>query len=92
MGTRLRRQAGSVQSLPSPEPPEPLWGIVSGIRFEDTGQVRIGNKIEAFRRKTNCRKSLVFTMITTYGVKNNNKFSGIVNSQVTLEDLFRDPS
>ena len=46
------------------------------------------NIIEAFRRMNDCKKSLQITMITTYGVKNN-KYSGIVQSQVVLSDLFR---
>ena len=47
------------------------------------------NKIESFRRLTDCRSSLQTTMITTYGVKQG-KYSGIVQSQVTLDDLFAD--
>jgi hypothetical protein len=46
------------------------------------------NKLDAFRRMTNCKKSLQTTMITTYGVKQG-KYSGIINSQITLEDLFQ---
>ena len=45
------------------------------------------NKLEAFRRMTNCKKSLQTTMITTYGVKRG-KYSGIIHSQITLDDLF----
>lgn len=46
------------------------------------------NKLEAFRRMTNCKKTLQTTMITTYGVKRG-KYSGIIHSQITLDDLFR---
>ncbi len=49
----------------------------------------VRNRIESFRKATECRKTLIFTMITTFGVKQN-KYSGIVNSQITLEDLFTD--
>lgn len=47
------------------------------------------NKIEAFRRMTGSKKSLQLTMITTYGVKQN-KYSNLIQSQVTLDDLFKD--
>ena len=47
------------------------------------------NKIDTFRRLTNTRKSLSLTMITTYGIKKN-KYSSIVQSQVTLDDLFHE--
>ena len=46
------------------------------------------NKLEAFRRMTNCKKTLQTTMITTYGVKRG-KYSGVIHSQITLDDLFR---
>lgn len=47
------------------------------------------NKIDTFRRLTNTRKSLSLTMITTCGVKQN-KYSSLVQSQVTLDDLFHE--
>ena len=45
------------------------------------------NKLETFRRMTNCRQSLQMTMITTYGVKRN-RYSNFVQSEITLDDLF----
>ena len=45
------------------------------------------NKIESFRRMTGSKMSLQTTMITTYGVKQN-KYSNLIQSQVTLDDLF----
>ena len=45
------------------------------------------NKIERFRKITDCRKSMQLTMITTYGVKKN-KYSNMVSNQVLLSDLF----
>lgn len=46
------------------------------------------DKMEAFRLETKTRKALHLTMITTFGVRQN-MYSGIVQSQVTLDDLFR---
>lgn len=51
--------------------------------------LKLRNKIEAFRRSTATKNGIQLTMITTYGVKNN-KYSSIVGSQVTLKDLFRE--
>lgn len=45
------------------------------------------NKIVVFREKTKTRKSLMLTFVTTYGLKNN-MYSGGVQSQVVLDDLF----
>ena len=45
-------------------------------------------KIAAFKRETGTRNTCHVTFVTTYGVKRN-KHSGIVQSEVTLDDLFR---
>ena len=45
------------------------------------------NRMEAFRQLTGTGKALLISMITTYGVKKN-MYSGIVRSQVFLDDLF----
>ena len=45
------------------------------------------NKLDAFRRLTGSRATLQLTLITTYGVRQN-KYSGLVQSQVELDDLF----
>lgn len=46
------------------------------------------NKIETFLRQTRTGKSLMFTLITSFGVKPN-PYSGRVQRQVTLTDLFQ---
>lgn len=46
-------------------------------------------KISVFREATKTHSALHLTMITTYGVKQNSH-SGIVQSQVTMEDLFKE--
>ncbi|MDR3366353.1 MAG: AAA family ATPase [Prevotellaceae bacterium] len=45
------------------------------------------NKREAFVRETKTRKAVHLTMITTYGVKQN-EYSGLVQSEVKMDDLF----
>ncbi len=45
------------------------------------------NKIAAFKAATKTKKSLVPTMITTFGVKRN-QYSGKVQQEVVLDDLF----
>ena len=46
------------------------------------------NKIAAFRRDTRTRKTIFLSMVTTFGIRQN-KHSGMVNTEVTLDDLFR---
>jgi len=45
------------------------------------------NKLEALAKETGTRKSLLLTLITTYGVKSN-AYSGIVQSEILMDDLF----
>ncbi|MBR1934663.1 MAG: hypothetical protein IJ835_01265 [Muribaculaceae bacterium] len=52
---------------------------------ESCGDLR--NKIVAFREATGTRKTLVPTMITTFGVVQN-KYSNLIQQEVTLDDLF----
>lgn len=48
---------------------------------------RLRDRMSSFRVITKTKKALLHTFITTYGVKRN-MHSGIVNSEVKLEDLF----
>ena len=60
---------------------------INEFAIDKSYDMRLRNKIESFRRATNCRQSLQTTKITTYGVKRG-KYSGVIQSQVTLGDLF----
>ena len=50
-------------------------------------EAKLQNKLTLFAEDTGTRKSLILTMVTTHGVKQN-AHSGIVQSQLTLDDLF----
>lgn len=52
-------------------------------RYNDEMQKRK----ELFRSVTKTKKALHLTMVTSYGIKNN-AYSGMIQSQVTLDDLF----
>ncbi|MCR5322185.1 MAG: AAA family ATPase [Lachnospiraceae bacterium] len=45
------------------------------------------NKVEVFRGTTGTKKTLLPTMITTYGIKRN-KYSNYVSKEVCMDDLF----
>ena len=60
---------------------------INEFEIDKTYDMNLRNKIEAFRQSTDCKKTLILTMITTYGVKTN-KYSGLVNSSIVLDDLF----
>lgn len=48
---------------------------------------QLQRKVDVFTQATRTRKSIHLTLVTTFGVKEN-AHSGIVQSQVTLDDLF----
>ena len=50
-------------------------------------EASLRNKIAAFQRFCGAKETLLLTLITTYGVREN-MYSGIVHSQVALDDLF----
>ena len=49
---------------------------------------RLREKVGAFRRKTGMCGNCHLTFVTTYGLRRN-AYSGIVQSEVTLDDLFK---
>ena len=51
---------------------------------------RMRARKELFKETVGTRKAVHLTYVTTYGLKRN-KHSGIVQSEVTLDDLFRSP-
>lgn len=57
--------------------------------FEITKQYdeRLRERIEIFRLETKTRKALHQTFVTTYGLKRN-AYSGNIQSEVVLDDLF----
>ena len=50
---------------------------------------KLRERTELFRNETGTKKSIHLTFVTTYGVKRNEN-SDIVQSQVVLDDLFRE--
>ena len=46
------------------------------------------HKMDVFLQQTDTKKSLMLTLITTFGVAKN-KYSGTVQRQITLADLFK---
>jgi AAA+ ATPase superfamily predicted ATPase len=51
------------------------------------GELR--NKIDVFRSATGTRKNLFLTMITTYGLNENNYSRDLVTRSLTIDDLFQ---
>jgi len=58
-----------------------------GIDAEEAGKLR--KRVEAFRRETGTKGGIHLTFVTPYGVKRN-KYWNLVQSEVTLDDLFAD--
>lgn len=50
--------------------------------------LNLRNKLDSFLRMTGTKKSLQLTLITTFGIKQE-KYSGMIRSQVLPDDLFQ---
>ncbi|MCB9334482.1 MAG: hypothetical protein H6574_25835 [Lewinellaceae bacterium] len=46
------------------------------------------NKMAAFKEASSTRKQVFLTMITTFGVKQNQYSLGLVDASLTMDDLF----
>lgn len=44
-------------------------------------------KVDVFRESTRCNKTIIVTMITTYGIKKN-KYSNYVGREILMDELF----
>lgn len=49
---------------------------------------KLRKRIEIFRKNSKTKKAVQIVFVTTYGVESN-QYSGIVQKQVTLDDLFK---
>ena len=47
------------------------------------------NKVSTFRQETNTKKALFLTFITTFGLKQNQHALGLVQNNLTMDDLFQ---
>jgi uncharacterized protein len=60
---------------------------VNEFEIDSKYDMEIRNKMEAFRKAVNCKKSIQIIMITTYGLKKS-KYNSLITNEVTLDDLF----
>ena len=60
---------------------------VSEYEIDKDYDMKLRNKISSFIKATNSKKSIQLIMITTYGIKQN-KYSGLIQNEVTMDDLF----
>jgi len=47
----------------------------------------LGNKIDSFKTNTKTKKAIFLTMISTYGIANN-QYAGMVQNDLTMDILF----
>lgn len=50
--------------------------------------LKLRNKISVFKKLTETKKTVFLTMVTSFGVKPNQYFLGLIQNSLTLEDLF----
>jgi hypothetical protein len=60
-------------------------------RFEITKDYarQLENKCSVFREETRTTKSLFITLVTTFGIKNTDKFPGLVQNEIPMDRLFQ---
>lgn len=58
------------------------------VTIDKTMAMDYRNKMAAFKETTRTRKQVFLTMITTFGVKQNQHSLGLVDASLTMDDLF----
>lgn len=58
------------------------------VTIDKTMSMDYRNKLAAFKEATRTRKQVFLTMITTFGVKQNQYSLGLVDASLTMDDLF----
>jgi hypothetical protein len=61
---------------------------ISPFTIDKKYATNLRNKISAFRNETQTRKAVLITMITTYGIKQNEHSLGLVQNDLTMDCLF----
>jgi len=46
------------------------------------------SKLKVFREQSKTRKTLFLTLVTTYGAKKSNNYTGLIQNEVTMDALF----
>jgi AAA+ ATPase superfamily predicted ATPase len=54
--------------------------------------LELQNKLDVFQLQTKTRKALFLTMVTTYGLHNRKSYPGLIQSEVTMDELFQIPN
>lgn len=60
---------------------------ISEYVIDKTEDQVLRNKLSTFKEGTSTKKTLFLTMITSFGVKKNENY-GLIQNELTLEDLF----
>ncbi len=60
----------------------------SAFTIDKKYAAELDNKVHVFTEQTQTRKTIFPTLITTFGVKKNEHFTGRVQAEVTMSDLF----
>lgn len=62
--------------------------VNAAFKIDKKYSSELANKVELFRRSTGTRKSVMLTMITTYGILENMYSRQTVQNELTMDDLF----
>jgi len=61
---------------------------INPFRIDKKYTDEIRNKIAIFKKETKTRKSVFFTMITTFGLQDNSNTNSLVQNSITMDALF----
>ncbi|MGI4729954.1 MAG: AAA family ATPase [Janthinobacterium lividum] len=62
---------------------------INDFEISKSYSLELEKKLKVFREQTGTRKTLFLTMVTTYGVKNSTSYASLVQSEITMNALFK---
>ena len=61
---------------------------INEFKIDKKYEMELRNKIGTFRSETKTKKAVFLTMITTFGIKQNDYYGDLVQNEITINDLF----
>ncbi len=62
---------------------------INEFKIDKKYEMELRNKIGTFRSETKTKKAVFLTMITTFGIKQNDYYGDLVQNEINMNDLFK---
>jgi uncharacterized protein len=68
--------------------PKTIKSCINPFEITKDYDLKLRNKVAAFKQSTQSKKAVFLTMITTFGLLQNQYARSIIQNEITMDDLF----